>query len=84
MKVSDEAKVPEGMIANKTPAAEYAVFEHHVAWRKCIRIMSISSASGLRKTLSDGRADSLEIYDQRFNPESADSIFEIWIPIIKA
>jgi len=29
-------------------------------------------------------ADSLEIYDERFNPEGADSVFEICIPIIKA
>ncbi|HPF09422.1 MAG TPA: AraC family transcriptional regulator [Candidatus Cloacimonadota bacterium] len=85
MKVSDEAKVPEGMIANKTPAAEYAVFEHHGSLEKMHQTYEYIFGVWLAENgYQMAEADSLEIYDQRFNPESADSIFEIWIPIIKA
>ncbi|MDD2596625.1 MAG: AraC family transcriptional regulator [Candidatus Cloacimonetes bacterium] len=85
MHVNDEAKVPEGMIAQKVPAAEYAVFEHHGSLEKMHQTYEYIFGVWLAENgYQMAEADSLEIYDERFNPESADSVFEIRIPISKA
>jgi len=85
MKTSEDAPVPEGMLAHKVAAAEYAVFEHHGSMEKMHQTYEYIFGVWLAENgYQMAEADSLEIYDERFNPEGADSVFEICIPIIKA
>jgi len=85
MEVSDTSDVPEGMMAHAVPAAEYAVFEHHGPMDRMHQSYEYIFGVWLPENAYQmADADSLEIYDERFKPESPDSIFEIWIPVKKA
>jgi len=85
MEVSDISQVPPAMITHRVPAAEYAVFEHHGSLEKMHQSYEYIFGVWLQENgYQMAEADSLEIYDERFNPQSSDSIFEIWIPIVKA
>jgi AraC family transcriptional regulator len=85
MAVSDPGALPQGMMAHKVPAAEYAVFEHKGAMETMHHSYEYIFAVWLPESgYKMAEADSLEIYDHRFIPDSPDSVFEILIPVLKA
>lgn len=84
MAVNEKAPIPEGMIAHTVPEANYAVFEHrglldslHNTYQYIFGVWMNENGCQMAET------DSLEVYDQRFKPNSRDSVFEIWVPLLK-
>ena len=74
--------VPKGMITKSIPAGEYAVFTHKGPLSKLDHTMNYIYGSWLPKSGRKLReAPDLELYDQRFNPNSERSEFDIYIPI---
>lgn len=80
--VSSTDEVPEGMVAWTVPASTFAVFTH----RGPIGAIGETVASIYREWLPQsayqhaGTAD-VELYDDRFCCDGADSEMEIWIPV---
>lgn len=75
-------KIPGGMMAMTIPAGKYAIFTHKGRLEKLSFTMKYIYGSWLPKSGEKLRdAPDLEIYDQRFNPDSEDSEFDICIPI---
>lgn len=80
--VKDLAHVPLGMVTRTIPAGEYAVFTHKGLLSKLDHTMNYIYGSWLPKSGRKLReAPDLELYDQRFNPNSEQSEFDIYIPI---
>jgi len=80
VKSADE--IPEGMMAMTIPAGQYAVFTHKGSIEKLNFTMKYIYGSWLPKSGQKLRdAPDLEIYDQRFRPDSEDSELDIYIPI---
>jgi AraC family transcriptional regulator len=80
--VSSTEKIPQNMIAHTVPAGKFAVFLH----RGLIAKIGDTCREIYRFWLPQspwqhaGTAD-VELYDRRFNPTSADSEMEYWIPL---
>ena len=80
--VTSTADIPDGMMAMTIPAGKYAVFTHKGALDKLGFTMKYIYGSWLPKSGEKLRdAPDLEIYDQRFKPDSEDSELDICIPI---
>lgn len=80
--VTSIENVPEGMVAKTIPAGDYAVFTHKGLLSNLSHTMNYIYGSWLSKSGKKLReAPDLEIYDKRFKPDSADSEFDIYIPI---
>lgn len=85
MEVSQAAEVPENMISHRVPAARYAVFEHHGLLDKMHQTYEYIFGVWMpENAYVMAEADALEVYDQRFKVAKEDSVFEIWVPVIKA
>lgn len=84
MEVSKVDSIPEGMEIKEIPAADYAVFEHKGSLEKLNdtydAIYNEWFSSG--EHIQQGDYD-FELYDERFEFGSQDSIMEIWVPIKK-
>jgi len=77
--------IPAGMLAYTVPQAEYAIFEHHRLMDKMHQTYEYIYSVWLQENgYVMAEADALEIYDQRFEANEPDSIFENWVPIKKA
>lgn len=75
-------KIPDGMMAMTIPAGKYAVFTHKGKLDKLSFTMKYIYGSWLPKSGEKLRdAPDLEIYDQRFKPDSDESELDIYIPI---
>lgn len=80
VKSTDE--IPKGMTAMIIPPGNYAVFTHRGSVEKVSHTMKYIYGSWLPKSGKKLReAPEIEIYDQRFNPGSKDSEFDICIPV---
>lgn len=81
--VTDQTNIPTGMIGREIPAGTYAVFTHKGALDQLDHTMNYIYGAWLPKSGKKLReAPDLELYDQRFNPESSQSEFDIYIPIL--
>jgi len=77
--------LPEGMVVRKVEAASYLVFEH----KGPLKYLEHSFNYIFEKYLPTSKRtmqfkDVLEVYGERYNamnPESPDSIIEIWMPV---
>lgn len=81
--VKNFTDVPEGMMTKEIPAGKYAVFTHKGTLQKLSHTMSYiygSWAAQSEYKLRD--APDLEIYDERFKPDSEDSEFDLYIPVV--
>ncbi|MFO8144437.1 MAG: GyrI-like domain-containing protein [Candidatus Syntrophosphaera sp.] len=83
MEVMEGMKIPEKVKIHKVPSGYYAVFQHHG------NIESIEDTYEYiygRWIFESGNKpadqDMFELYDERFHPESEDSVIEIWVPIV--
>lgn len=75
--------VPEGMNLKTIPAGEYAVFTHKGSLSKLDHTMNYIYGAWLSKSDRTLReAPDLELYDERFKPDSDDSEFDIYIPVV--
>lgn len=81
--VKDLKYIPEGMITKTIPAGEYAMFTHKGPLSKLDHTMNYIYGSWLPRSGRKLReAPDLELYDHRFTPNSEQSEFDIYIPII--
>ena len=75
-------KIPDGMVKIDIPGGRYAVFTHKGRIADLPKTLDYIWGewvpSGACKTRS---APDLEVYDDRFDPNSTDSEFDIYIPI---
>lgn len=80
--VNDVNNVPTGMITKTVPPGEYAIFTHKGPLNKLDHTMNYIYGAWLPKSGRKLReAPDLELYDERFNPESDHSEFDIYIPV---
>lgn len=80
--VKNTNEVPDGMMTMTIPAGQYAVFTHKGSIEKLRFTMKYIYGSWLPKSGQKLRdAPDLEIYDQRFKPDSEDSEIDVYIPI---
>lgn len=80
--VKDFQHIPQGMITRTIPAGEYAVFTHKGPLSKLDYTMNYIYGSWLPKSGRKLReAPDLELYDNRFDSNSEQSEFDIYIPV---
>jgi AraC family transcriptional regulator len=82
--VGSTADIPEGMSYRRIPAHEYAVFTHRGPLSKLGETYDFI----YEKWLPDSEfeydsSNEIEWYDERFDPESENSEFDIYVPIKK-
>ncbi|MBY0122910.1 GyrI-like domain-containing protein [Bacillus sp. S/N-304-OC-R1] len=83
VEVSKFNEVPEGMVALTIPAATYAVFTHKGSTDKVgdtiihARKTIVESGYSIKKD-----AFWFELYDKRYNPNSDQSEFDLYFPIL--
>ena len=82
VEVSDFGSVPQGMIHRTVPAGRYAVFTHKGVLGRLGQTMKFIYESWLPKAPVKLRdAPEVEMYDERFVPNSENSEFDILLPI---
>lgn len=82
--VPDDAPVPEGMVKHKVSASDYAVFTHKGKLDSLAETYEHIYGHWLpHSDYECGEGNEIEWYDERFNPESDDSVMEIYIPVKK-
>lgn len=80
--VTDFDSVPDEMIRKVVSAGRYAVFTHKGKLDNLEHTMSYIYGSWIPKFGEELReAPDLEIYDERFRPDSDDSELDIYIPL---
>jgi AraC family transcriptional regulator len=80
--VSDFDSVPAGMIHRVIPAGRYACFTHKGKLDRLEQTMKHIYGSWLPRSKTQLRdAPHLELYDQRFIPDSDQSEFDILLPV---
>lgn len=81
--VTQLTNIPEGMTGREIPHGTYAVFTHKGSLAQLDHTMNYIYGAWLPKSGKKLReAPDLELYDHRFNPESVQSEFDIYIPIL--
>lgn len=83
--IKSEEGLPEGMVVRKVDAASYLVFEH----KGPLKYLEHSFNYIFQEFMPTNKrtmlfSDVLEVYGERYdamNPESPDSIIEIWMPV---
>lgn len=74
--------IPKGMIAKEILAGKYAVFTHKGKLEKLQHTIDYIYSSWLSRSGNELRdAPDLEVYDDRFKPDSDESEFDLYIPI---
>jgi AraC family transcriptional regulator len=82
VEVKNFDSVPKGMIHRTIPAGRFAVFAHHGKLDKLGQTMEAIYKEWLPKSGMKRRpAADVELYDERFDPHSDRSEFDIMIPI---
>lgn len=81
--VSDDKNIPEGMVYREVPEYKYAVFTHHGKLDRLGETYEYIYNTWLPQSGLKVHPDhyDMELYDQRFNPDSDDSEFDIYIAI---
>ncbi len=74
--------VPTGMVGTELSAGRYAVFTHKGPITEIMHTLNYIWGTWLPKGEYERReAPDFELYDERFNPTSADSEFDFYVPI---
>jgi AraC family transcriptional regulator len=80
--VADSTPAPKGMVACELTGGRYAVFTHKGPIADISHTLNYIWGTWLAKGEYEHRdAPDFELYDDRFNPDSADSEFDFYIPI---
>lgn len=81
--VSKVENVPHGMIVQKIPASKYAVFTHKGPLSDLPQTIRYIWGTWVPRNseLHKKDAPDFELYDERFNPETLDGEFDIYIPV---
>ena len=80
--VSSTAEVPEGMVSWTVPAGIFAVFTHRGPIRTIGETVSAIYRGWLPQCVyQHAETADVELYDDRFCCDGADSEMEIWIPV---
>jgi AraC family transcriptional regulator len=82
VEVANFDSVPKGMVHRAIPAGRFAVFTHKGKLDRIGQTMDAIYKDWLPKSgLKRRQAADLELYDQRFDPHSEESEFDIMVPI---
>lgn len=80
--VRELREVPEGFVSRVIPASAYAVFTHRGSAEGLSKVFEYIYGTWVRETnLKPKMQPSFEVYGSRYNPESPDSIVEVWVPV---
>ena len=81
--VSDDKNIPEGMVYREVPEYKYAVFTHHGKLDTLGETYEYIYNTWLPQSGLKVHPDKydMELYDERFIPDSDDSAFDIYIAI---
>ena len=81
--VSKPEEIPEGMVSMKIPASTYAVFTHKGPLDKLPHTIDYIWGTWVPNNAELHKKDApdFELYDERFNPLSEESEFDIYIPV---
>lgn len=83
IEVADGKKIPDGVKIHKVPAGYYAVFEHHGSIDSIDKTYEYIYGRWMFESgQKPAQQDMFEIYDERFQPGSEESVVEIWVPVI--
>lgn len=81
--VDDKADPPAGMVKTVLPAGRYAVFTHKGPISQLKHTLNYIWGTWMPKAEFEKRdAPDFELYDERFDPESLDGEFDLYIPIV--
>jgi AraC family transcriptional regulator len=81
--VSSLSEVPPGMVTCEIPASRYAVFTHKGSLNKLPETMKYIFGTWVEKGGYEKKnAPDFELYDERFDPVSDNSEFDIYVPIV--
>lgn len=79
--IKQESDTPDGMVSKAVPAITWLIFEH----KGKLDTLENTYNYIYKQFMSDSRYEpagiDVEMYDERFIPDSEDSVFEIWIGI---
>jgi predicted transcriptional regulator YdeE/DNA-binding transcriptional MerR regulator len=81
--VADDQNIPEGMVYREVPKYKYAVFTHHGKLDKLGETYEYIYNTWLPQSgleVHPSKYD-MEVYDERFIPDSDDSAFDIYVAI---
>jgi AraC family transcriptional regulator len=81
--VKDDSVIPEGMVYREVPEYKYAVFTHHGKLDKLGETYEYIYNTWLPQSgyeVHPSKYD-MEVYDERFIPNSDDSAFDIYVAI---
>jgi AraC family transcriptional regulator len=82
--VSSTAEVPAGMVAYSVPAGTFAVFTHRGPIHRIGETMHTIYRVWLpQSAYRHAHTADVEVYDQRFHADSADSEMEYWVPVVE-
>jgi len=83
IEVAAETEPPEGMVYREVPAYKYAVFTHHGKLDKLGKTYEYIYNTGLAQAGLEIHPDKydMEVYDERFIPDSDESEFDIYVAI---
>jgi predicted transcriptional regulator YdeE/DNA-binding transcriptional MerR regulator len=81
--VPNDEKIPEGMIYREVPEYKYAVFTHHGKLDNLGETYEFIYNTWLPQSGLEVHPDKfdMEVYDERFIPDSDDSAFDIYVAI---
>jgi AraC family transcriptional regulator len=83
VEVSGDAPPPAGLIRRSVPAHQYLVFTHtgHVSTVKDSYAHIWGEAIPASGHQPAGDPTCIEMYDERFDPQTGNGGFEIWVPV---
>ena len=80
--ISPDANIPSDLFKHTVPAGYYAVFTHQGPVENVPETYQYIYGTWVRENgVMPMMQDSFELYDQRFRPDSEDSLLEIWVPL---
>ncbi len=83
MEVISEVKMPEGLVLHKVPDGFYAVFEHHGKIEKIDATYEYIFGEWMNLSgFKSAPQDVFEMYGINFEPDSDESVMEIWVPVL--
>jgi AraC family transcriptional regulator len=83
VEVADDSQIPENMVYRQVPTYKYAVFTHHGKLDKLGDTYQYIYNTWLPQSGLEVHLDKydMEVYDERFIPDSDDSAFDIYVAV---
>jgi len=84
LEVKEQVELPEGLQMHKVPGGNYAVFEYVGPVQEIGKAYEYIYGEWLATTnYKPASLEMFEVYDERFQEDSKESVVEIWVPVQK-